>query len=75
MSGSIVEVLNQSHMPLIESFSCIEEDSVFSGLKNKSVKKIRTHSEKINQFFSREALADQTIGMNTPMYFWMKKEV
>jgi len=58
-------VLDASHSDLLDTFTCVEDDSKFSQLKSKQRKKIREHSFNIDHFLKNESLNEQNMKLNT----------
>jgi predicted GNAT family N-acyltransferase len=63
--GYMLKTMNKAHNRLLESFSCIEDGSIFSGLNSKARRKILAHSGEIDKFFKEEAFQEQNDKMNT----------
>jgi predicted GNAT family N-acyltransferase len=75
MSGDyVLKTMNKAHNFLMKSFSCVEDDSIFSDLNSKARRKIRTRSGEIDKFFKEEAFQEQLDKMNTTHVLLNKKQ-
>lgn len=61
------QILDDIHSVLLDNFSCVEESEnlIKLGFKNKDRKKIKRHSENMDDFLKTEALYDQNKHLNT----------
>lgn len=65
----IVERLNERHLPLVDAFSCVENDASILQYNSKERRRIKRHSKEMEDFLKNEAYEEQELGMNTTFLF------
>lgn len=64
-----IQRLSEDNRQLIENFSCVEPDEALVGLSAKVRRRIRKHSEEMDEFLLNEAFEDQEKGLSTTYLF------
>ena len=61
----IIEKLEEKHLAMIKSFSCIESPEAIAVLNAKQRRRVLLHSREMDDFLHDEAFAEQELGTNT----------
>lgn len=65
----LYERLTERHLPLVDAFSCVENDDILSKFNSKIRRRIKKHSQEMEDFLKCEAYSEQELGMNTTFLF------
>ena len=57
------------HLPLVDAFSCMETEDELAVFSSKQRRRIKKHSQEIDNFLKTEALAEQEQGLNTTFLY------
>lgn len=57
--------LSERHLPMVDAFHCVETDETLSKYPSKIRRRIRLHSQEMEDFLKQEALNEQECNMNT----------
>ena len=60
-----LERLAEKHLPLLASFTCVEQDEDLQYLNADKRRRVRKHSKEMDRFILHEAYNDQALGLNT----------
>lgn len=61
----IFERFSKKHLPLVDAFCCVEDADTLKKYNAKERRRIKTHSQEMEDFLKQEAYSEQEIGMNT----------
>ena len=59
------ERLSEGHLPLVDAFCCVETPEMLKGCKSDERRRIKKHSQEMEDFLKKEAFAEQEQGMST----------
>lgn len=64
-----IRKLSEDYLPLVDSFSCMDEKRALEKYNSKERRRIIKHSKEMEDFLKQEALAEQEKGLNTTHLF------
>lgn len=67
--GLEIHKLSERHLPMVDAFSCVEEESTLQKFNSKTRKRIIKHSKEMENFLKEKALREQKEGINTTHLF------